>query len=136
MKYKVNTLYTCSDNLLKEKKKKNSPAGNRTRVFRVTGGDTYHYTTEEFPWWCVPFHCCLCLRIKAEQEQRWLAEREEMMKDVQEMRMRAEEDMEAQKREYESRLQELGAQMVCSGMCCVTVSEREGCVCRRTRAWS
>ena len=59
-----------------------------------------------------------------------------MMKDVQEMRMRAEEDMEAQKREYESRLQELGAQMVCSRMCCVTVSEREGCVCRRTRAWS
>ena len=25
-----------------------SPAGNRTRVFRVTGGDTDHYTTEEF----------------------------------------------------------------------------------------
>ena len=24
-----------------------SPAGNRTRVFRVTGGDTDHYTTEE-----------------------------------------------------------------------------------------
>ena len=24
-----------------------SPAGNRTRVFRVTGGDTYHYTTED-----------------------------------------------------------------------------------------
>ena len=32
-----------------EKRKKNlhSPAGNRTRVFRVTGGDTYHYTTED-----------------------------------------------------------------------------------------
>ena len=29
------------------KKKDNSPAGNRTRVFRVTGGDTYHYTTED-----------------------------------------------------------------------------------------
>ena len=30
------------------KKKKNySPTGNRTRVFRVTGGDTYHYTIEE-----------------------------------------------------------------------------------------
>ena len=24
-----------------------SPAGNRTPVFRVTGGDTHHYTTEE-----------------------------------------------------------------------------------------
>ena len=31
----------------KERKKCNSPAGNRTRVFRVTGGDTYHYTTED-----------------------------------------------------------------------------------------
>ena len=49
-----------------------------------------------------------------------------MMKGVQEMRMRAEEDMETQKREYESRLKELGAQMVSSKMCCVTVSEREG----------
>ena len=28
-------------------KKNFSPAGNRTPVFRVTGGDTYHYTTEE-----------------------------------------------------------------------------------------
>jgi hypothetical protein len=27
--------------------KKDSPAGNRTRVSRVTGGDTYHYTTED-----------------------------------------------------------------------------------------
>ena len=31
----------------KKQCKKTSPAGNRTRVFRVTGGDTYHYTTEE-----------------------------------------------------------------------------------------
>ena len=31
-----------------KKVKKNSPAGNRTRVFRVTGGDTYHYTTEDY----------------------------------------------------------------------------------------
>ena len=32
----------------KEGGKKNvSPAGNRTPVFRVTGGDTHHYTTEE-----------------------------------------------------------------------------------------
>ena len=30
--------------------KKFSPAGNRTPVSRVTGGDTYHYTTEDtFP---------------------------------------------------------------------------------------
>ena len=28
-------------------KKNISPAGNRTPVFRVTGGDTHHYTTEE-----------------------------------------------------------------------------------------
>ena len=27
--------------------KRRSPAGNRTRVFRVTGGDTDHYTTED-----------------------------------------------------------------------------------------
>ena len=30
-----------------EKHKNTSPAGNRTPVFRVTGGDTHHYTTEE-----------------------------------------------------------------------------------------
>ena len=31
-----------------EKKTKiSSPAGNRTPVSRVTGGDTYHYTTED-----------------------------------------------------------------------------------------
>ena len=29
------------------RKKNYSPAGNRTRVFRVTGGDTHHYTTED-----------------------------------------------------------------------------------------
>ena len=28
-------------------KKVLSPAGNRTPVFRVTGGDTHHYTTED-----------------------------------------------------------------------------------------
>ena len=27
--------------------KRISPAGNRTPVSRVTGGDTHHYTTEE-----------------------------------------------------------------------------------------
>ena len=34
----------------KKEKKKNlitSPAGNRTPVSRVTGGDTHHYTTED-----------------------------------------------------------------------------------------
>ena len=32
----------------KEKKKmQSSPAGNRTPVSRVTGGDTHHYTTED-----------------------------------------------------------------------------------------
>ena len=30
-----------------EKKKNFSPAGNRTPVSRVTGGDTHHYTTED-----------------------------------------------------------------------------------------
>ena len=30
-----------------------SPAGNRTPVSRVTGGDTYHYTTED---WYIPIH--------------------------------------------------------------------------------
>ena len=29
------------------RKKFASPAGNRTPVSRVTGGDTYHYTTED-----------------------------------------------------------------------------------------
>ena len=34
--------------LANEKKKVNgSPTGNRTPVFRVTGGDTDHYTIEE-----------------------------------------------------------------------------------------
>ena len=31
----------------KRTKKEVSPAGNRTRVFHVTGGDTHHYTTED-----------------------------------------------------------------------------------------
>ena len=30
-----------------------SPSGNRTPVFRVTGGDTVHYTNEERPFCCV-----------------------------------------------------------------------------------
>ena len=34
------------------KKNHSSPAGNRTRVFHVTGGDTYHYTTEEWIHGC------------------------------------------------------------------------------------
>ena len=32
----------------KKMQKETSPAGNRTRVFHVTGGDTHHYTTEDF----------------------------------------------------------------------------------------
>ena len=32
---------------LNPKTKRISPAGNRTPVYCVTGGDTYHYTTEE-----------------------------------------------------------------------------------------
>ena len=32
---------------LNPKNKSISPAGNRTPVSRVTGGDTHHYTTEE-----------------------------------------------------------------------------------------
>ena len=31
-------------------KKNISLAGNRTPVFRVTGGDTHHYTTEDSCW--------------------------------------------------------------------------------------
>ena len=27
--------------------KRNSPTGNRTRAFHVTGGDTHHYTIED-----------------------------------------------------------------------------------------
>ena len=37
-----------------KKEKKNmqsSPAGNRTPVSRVTGGDTHHYTTEDETKW-------------------------------------------------------------------------------------
>ena len=33
--------------MIKICKKEVSPAGNRTRVFHVTGGDTHHYTTED-----------------------------------------------------------------------------------------
>lgn len=32
----------------KKEKKKNSPTGNRTRVFWVTARDTDHYTIEDF----------------------------------------------------------------------------------------
>mgnify|MGYP006903844852 CR=1 FL=1 len=31
-----------------ETKKNTSPSGNRTPVSRVTGGDTYHYTNEDW----------------------------------------------------------------------------------------
>ena len=35
------------NNIILTFEKNSSPAGNRTPVFRVTGGDTHHYTTEE-----------------------------------------------------------------------------------------
>ena len=38
----------CKCYILVQKKKSPSQAGNRTPVSRVTGGDTHHYTTEEF----------------------------------------------------------------------------------------
>ena len=34
-------------NKKREKNISSSPAGNRTPVSRVTGGDTHHYTTED-----------------------------------------------------------------------------------------
>ena len=34
--------------LIIQENKLNSPAGNRTLVSRVTGGDTHHYTTEDY----------------------------------------------------------------------------------------
>ena len=37
----------CYVLLFEERSKKISPAGNRTPVSRVTGGDTHHYTTED-----------------------------------------------------------------------------------------
>ena len=45
--------------------KKASPAGNRTPVFRVTGGDTHHYTTEDVAIFGNKIHfstLCCCLR--------------------------------------------------------------------------
>ena len=57
----------------KREKKVPSPAGNRTRVFRVTGGDTYHYTTED--WLVVRLHkisveCQLILRRSKKREKK------------------------------------------------------------------
>ena len=52
--------------------------------------------------------CCLLrpARIEAELERRRLAEREELMQEVQ-------EEMELQRQDYEARLNELSTQMVC-----------------------
>ena len=50
-----------------------SPAGNRTRVSRVTGGDTHHYTTKETD-------ACVISRVTSGDtdnytfEDRWLLE--------------------------------------------------------------
>ena len=44
-----NSFFKWKENLVDPFVKKNiSPAGNRTPVSRVTGGDTYHYTTEDW----------------------------------------------------------------------------------------
>ena len=58
-----------------EKHKNASPAGNRTPVFRVTGGDTHHYTTEvEFVrsfYRLRPYHVeCTGSRLITEVKQR------------------------------------------------------------------
>jgi hypothetical protein len=50
--HKKEWLYSSIDaskfiNKTDDGEKKNSPAGNRTRVSRVTGGDTDPYTTED-----------------------------------------------------------------------------------------
>ena len=47
-----------------------SPAGNRTRVFRVTGGDTYHYTTEDDLLGKVVNIKCIC-NIDLLQRSAW-----------------------------------------------------------------
>ena len=44
-----------------ESKILSSPAGNRTPVSRVTGGDTHHYTTEDVYNVCRVFtYYCIC----------------------------------------------------------------------------
>ena len=45
--YNYNKNKKHSNIYLNPKNKSISPAGNRTPVSRVTGGDTHHYTTEE-----------------------------------------------------------------------------------------
>ncbi len=58
----ANTNSTFSSQSLE---KKASPAGNRTPVFRVTGGDTHHYTTEDTSIFWIKVHfltLCYCLR--------------------------------------------------------------------------
>ena len=57
----------------KEGKKNFSPAGNRTPVFRVTGGDTHHYTTEEVKMWgrqkgLIATPCNCSMRKKKEEK--------------------------------------------------------------------
>ena len=43
----LETLMSKMKTPMSEPQKISSPAGNRTPVSRVTGADTYHYTTEE-----------------------------------------------------------------------------------------
>ena len=54
----------------KKKKKKFSPTGNRTRVFRVTGGDTYHYTIEDYIHKTVLYY--LLIRTVVALEEEWV----------------------------------------------------------------
>ena len=58
--------HRIASHICAEKRKKIlSPAGNRTPVFRVTGGDTHHYTTEDEALLGNKIHfltLCYCLR--------------------------------------------------------------------------
>ena len=47
---------------LNEEEKANAAAGDRTRVTRVTGGNTYHYTTTTYARLVNPFQISLELR--------------------------------------------------------------------------
>ena len=51
-------------------------------------------------------------RIEAELEQKRLAEREELMRELQEMKEKAQDEMDQQREDYEIRLRELEMEMV------------------------
>ena len=63
-------MFLVENNREKWQRKKSSPAGNRTRVFRVTGGDTYHYTTEDVldllsSCQCLTLCVCVCVCVSS-----------------------------------------------------------------------